>query len=281
MGPPNNADRHVAAAARPGAAAAPGTAPRHAPDGLTSLAGVIFDVPDVIYDATLWRRWLVQLLHRLGVEIAYASFAAAWDARLADVHCGRRDFDEALESHLLDCGLSWAQVDEVEAAGRIQRAKLEADARPFPGAVRVIEELARRRLCLAAWADLPLPAEGLAERLARWAPQARFEVALTSFDLEAAQPAAACYRALLAAMGLSGGQVLYVGHDTAHLAAAAAAGLQTAAFNHAPEARAEHLLAQFDDLLRIVPPRAAGPQPSLGSAAGSQGLPRPAETLKT
>ena len=32
----------------------------------TIVAGVVFDVPDVLYDATHWRRWLLQLVSRTG-----------------------------------------------------------------------------------------------------------------------------------------------------------------------------------------------------------------------
>lgn len=216
------------------------------------LGGIVFDVPDVLYDATLWRRWLLQLVGRLGVRVGHDEFFRAWDAHLVDVHRGRREYAEALETFLLECGLTWALVDEVEAASRIQRENLELDVRPLPGVTRVMDELARLGLSLAAWADTPHPADRLAERLERIVPSARFDAVLTSFDLECVQPAAECYRATIDALGLPAAQVVYVGHDTAHLAAAAAAGLRTAAFNFEPEARADHYLTRFEDLLAVV-----------------------------
>jgi hypothetical protein len=48
------------------------------------------------------------------------------------------------------------------------------------------------------------------------------------------------------------GEVLYVGHDAQHLAAAARAGMRTAAVNFAPGAQAEHLLARWEELLHVV-----------------------------
>jgi FMN phosphatase YigB (HAD superfamily) len=216
------------------------------------LAGIMLDVPDVLYDATLWQRWLFQLLVRMGAAANYAEFVRAWSETLVDVHRGRREYTEALQSFLLQLGLSWAQVDEIEAASRIQRRTLELDVRPLPGATRVIEELNRRKIPLVAWADTPHSAAKWAERLERIVPRAHFSAVLTSFDLECAQPAELCYRAALDVLDHNAGEVLYVGHDTQHLAAAARAGMRTAAVNFAANAQANHLLMRLEELLAVV-----------------------------
>ncbi len=111
---------------------------------LEPLGGIVLDVPDVLYDATLWRRWLFQLLGRLGIVLTYPDFDCDWNAQLVDVHRGRREYGEALQSFLLDQGLSWAQVDEIEAASGIQRRELELNVRPLAGTTRAIEALAAR-----------------------------------------------------------------------------------------------------------------------------------------
>lgn len=229
------------------------------------VGGVVFDAPDVLYDATHWRRWLFQLLVRFGAAGSYIEFCRQWDGELIDVHRGRREYAEALHALLLSRGLSWAQIDEIEAASRIQRQSLELDVRPLAGVVRVIGELGRRRLPLAAWADAPLSIVKLTERLERILPQASFAGVSTSFELECTQPEAACYQAMAQSLGLVPGEVLYVGHDAAHLAGARAAGMTTAAVNFEPAAQADYLLAQFDELVGIVEreqaaPRRANPQ---------------------
>ena len=33
------------------------------------VAGLVIDVPDVLYDATLWRRWLVRLVTQLNPDV--------------------------------------------------------------------------------------------------------------------------------------------------------------------------------------------------------------------
>jgi FMN phosphatase YigB (HAD superfamily) len=235
------------------------------------LAGIMLDVPDVLYDATLWQRWLFQLMVRMRVAVNYAEFAEAWAACLVDVHRGRREYSEALQSFLLELGLSWAQIDEIEAASRIQKRSVELDVRPLPGAARVVEELNRRKIPLVAWADTPHSAARWAERLERIVPRAQFAAVLTSFDLECTQPGESCYQAALDALRHPAGEVLYLGHDAQHLAAAAQAGMRTAAVNFAPGAQAEHLLARWEDLLGVVDRLSAATSPAvnLTSAAGA------------
>ncbi len=232
----------------PTAAGATSQGPRPAP----LLSGIVFDVPDVFYDATMWRRWLFQLLGRMGVAPSYADFNRAWEAQLVDVHRGRREYADALQCFLLGQRLSWAQVDEIEAACRIKRQQLELDVRPLLGVVRVVEELNRRKLALVAWADVPHSAAKLAERLDRLVPRGRFAAVLTSFELEYAQPAAECYRAAVEHLGCEPEQVLYVGHDAEHLAGAASCGLMTAAVNHEATARADFPLARLEEILALV-----------------------------
>ncbi len=216
------------------------------------LSGIVFDVPDVFYDATVWRRWLFQLLGRMGVSPCYADFHRAWEAQLVDVHRGRREYADALQRFLLGQGLSWAQVDEIEASSRIKRQQLELDVRPLLGVVRVVEELYRRKLPLVAWADVPHSAAKLAERLDRLVPRVCFSAALTSLELESAQPAVECYRAAVEHLRCEPEQVLYVGHDAEHLAGAANFGLRTAAVNHEATARADFLLSRLEELVPLV-----------------------------
>jgi FMN phosphatase YigB (HAD superfamily) len=217
--------------------------------------GLMFDMADVLYDDTRWRRWLLRLVNQLGVRVDYVDFFRAWDHDyLVDVNCGRREVAEALQAFLLASGVSWAQVDEVEAASRVQRQGFQLNVRPLPGVVSTIAQLCQWRLPLVAWADSTQTAAKLAERVERLSLAKRFQAVLSSFDLECAQPSPQCYQAALDVLGLSAPQVVYVGHDAEHLAAAKAAGLRTVAFNFQRPARADHYLTRFEDLLEVVNP---------------------------
>jgi FMN phosphatase YigB (HAD superfamily) len=201
----------------------------------------------------LWRRWLLQLVAKLGVRASYADFYREWDRDyLVDVHCGRREFAEAFHSFLLAAGLSWAQIDEIEAASRIQRQNFERDVRPLPGVVKTMAEIAALRLPMAALAAAPYTAARLAERLDRLGVGCHFQSVLSSLDLEMAPPAPPCYQRALDALRRSAEVVAYVGHDAEHLEGAKAAGLWTVAFNFPRHARADIYLTRFEDLLPLV-----------------------------
>ncbi len=220
------------------------------------VAGLVIDVPDVLYDATLWRRWLVRLVTQLNPAIHYTSFFQAWDRQyLVDVHCGRREFAEAFQSFLLAAGLSWAQIDEIEAASRLRRHNFEQNVRPLPGVVKTMARLEALGLPIVAWADAAYSGARLAECLERLGLSNQFIGVLTSFDLELAQPSTGCYLAALESLDLPACQTVYVGHDAGHLAAAAALGMPTIAFNAQPGAKADFCLTRFEDLLPLVESR--------------------------
>jgi FMN phosphatase YigB (HAD superfamily) len=217
------------------------------------LAGVVFDMADVLYDTTSWCRWLLQLLARMGVQAEYHTFCTAWQRDyLVDVQRGRREFSEAFEAFLFDTGLTWAQIDEVEAASRIRREELERDVRPLPCVAQTLQRLSAGGLCLGILANACCPASKLRDTLARLNIGEFFQSVCSSFDLEATTPSPQCYRAALDALQLDASQVAYVGHCDRALSGAASLGLRTVAFNTRPGSRADVQLTRFAELATIV-----------------------------
>ncbi len=220
-----------------------------------AIAALMIDTADVLYDASSWPRKLVRLVRRIGVEAEYEAFVDVWERNyLRDVYCGRRDYDEALQDCLLAAGLTWAQVDEVEAASRTERRDLNAKVRPLPGVVATITLLRRRGIRLVAWADADCPSEMVAERIERLGLAGQFDAVLSSFDLEAAQPSGQCYCAALSALKTPAERTAYVGHAADHLEGARSAGLRSIAFNYREGVAADIHLAAFGDLLDVLAP---------------------------
>jgi HAD superfamily hydrolase (TIGR01509 family) len=231
--------------------------------GLRPVRGLLFDPGDVLYDATLWRCWLLKLLARLGLRTSYRSFFYLWDHEyLADVYRGKRDFHQALELFLLAAGLSHGQIDEVEMACKRRRCQDEAAARPLAGVKATLRAARASGTVLGVLGNYEHPAAVLAGHLDQIGLGGLFDAVVSSFDLGATLPEPACYQAALAAMRLPPEQVAFVGHDSEELAGAARAGLQTVAFNFDAEARADVYLIRFDELLELVSaasrPAAAG-----------------------
>lgn len=221
-----------------------------------AISGLLFDMGDVLYDATLWRRWLLRVLSRLGLHTNYRSFYHVWDHDfLDDVHRGRREFSEAFGAFLRSAGLSAGQIDEVKAACQARRGQWEQTARLLPGVKATLTKLHASGVVMGVLSDSEHPAVVLLERLRRLGVGDFFKAVVSSTDLERIKPDPVCYRTVLEAMELSAEQVAFVGHDTEELAGAAKAGLSTIAFNYDPDAKADVFLARFEELLQLVTPR--------------------------
>ncbi len=103
---------------------------------------------NILYDDTVWRRWVLMLLSRLGLSTNYCSFFRLWDREYLDeVHRGRREFRQAFASFLRCAGLSSGQIDEVEAASHARRRQLEAHMPPPARRAKYPVAPAPARLC--------------------------------------------------------------------------------------------------------------------------------------
>lgn len=225
--------------------------------GPTPLAvqGLLFDMGDVLYDATAWRRWLVALVNRHGLAIGYDEFCGRWDREyLGDVHCQRRAYAEAFREFLQSLPLAAGLWREIEAASLAQKRHLEQSIRPLPGVRDTLAQLRRQPLRLGVLSDSESPASALVQRLQDLG-LGTFDAVVSSADLRAAKPAAEAYLAALAALRLPAEQVAFVGHDEDELVGAAAVGLPTIAFNFRGLVPAQRHLHRFEQLLSVVASR--------------------------
>ena len=213
----------------------------------------MFDMCNILYDNTVWRRWLLKVLSRIGVHTSYRMLFRVWDRDyLAAVHRGEISFPQAFESFLTSIGLSRGQIDEVKGACQSQRREFEATVRPLPGVKNTLMRLQASGLVLGAVGNSLYDAAALRQRLIRFGMERRFAAVISSIDLRSAMPEAVCYTTVAGQMGLPLGEIAFVGHDTAELAGARALGMQTLAFNYDPDAEADVFLGRFDELLSAV-----------------------------
>lgn len=221
-----------------------------------------FDAAGIIYDATLWRRNVWQVVWHLGLHVDYHRFFTPWDDHYAGcVNSGRREFAEAFEAFLLGGGLSWAQIDEVEAATRGSRLHLCRPAKPLPGVIRALDQLASAGINQLAFVDAPEAGPQIATCFKAWGLNS-LKCVITSLDVGIAQPGAACFRAMLEQLGNEPDQVLYVSQNGHHLTGAKRAGLMTLALGG--DASADVRIGGIEKLLRLIPSRfhSAGLKPA-------------------
>ncbi len=230
----------------------PGTAGAHFTEH-ARFDGLLFDMGDVLYDATVWRRWLFKLLRRIGLDIDYHRLFRIWDADfLESVHRGERPYGEGFTEFLASLGLSTAQIDEVHAASQLHKHDLESGARPFPGVRSTITRLSAAGTSLGVLSDSECTAIELERRLDRLGLGGRFPVIVSSIDLRRVKPDPVCYRTALSLMELPARQVAFIGHDVEELGGAKAVGMATIAFNRDPGASADFIIERFNELLRFV-----------------------------
>ena len=226
-----------------------------APDALRHLRGLMFDFGGVLYDDSVWRRWLLRLLSHLGLHTHYGSFVHVLEHEyMVDVYRGRESFCTAFTRFLRAAGLSSGQIDEVMAACQGQRRALEESTRPLPGVRCTIARLRRMGLTLGLLSDTELPAAELRARLEQFVPGSTFQAVVSSVDLGCTKPDSCCYRQVLDQMELGPDEVAYVGHDPAELAGARRVGMATIAFNAQPETVADVHLDRFEQLVDVVVP---------------------------
>ena len=109
-----------------------------------AVSGILFDMCNILYDDTVWRRWVLMLLSRLGLSTNYCSFFRLWDREYLDeVHRGQREFRQAFASFLRCAGLS---------TGRSTRSRRPVT--PGAGSWKPMPPLARR----AKYPVAPAPA---------------------------------------------------------------------------------------------------------------------------
>jgi FMN phosphatase YigB (HAD superfamily) len=105
---------------------------------------------------------------------------------------------------------------------------------------------------LGVLANAEEPAEQVGERLSRLGLAGQSRCVVSSYDLGAAMPDEAAYRAGLAALGLDAHETAFVGHASRRLAGAKRAGLRTIAVNYDPDAVADVFLGRFAELGAMV-----------------------------
>jgi phosphoglycolate phosphatase-like HAD superfamily hydrolase len=214
------------------------------------MEGVLFDL-GVLYDGTLWQRWLWRQVDRLGHPCEFQEFVRAWDERFQpDVNRGLRPFDEALSCFLLGRGLCPGAVAELVASGGQERKRIETQDRPLVGVAATLRRLSGAGFSLAVLADSDAPALALRQRLMRSGLGTCDLAVVTSRDVAAVQPEPAGYAACLEAVGKPASEVAYVGRDVNRLAGARKMGLETIALGGAADADVH--VRRFEDLLNVL-----------------------------
>ena len=220
---------------------------------LAAVGGLVFNLRNVLFDDTAWRRWLLQLVHRMGLHTHYDAFYRCWEVEyLPDVRCGKIEYWDALKQYLASAGMSRGQLTEVEAAGRLRRERFHQQVRPFPAVARTNGRLSQAGLRLIAVETGSGEMEDPLHPLRQCGLERSFHAVVNRPMVDASfDQVAQLYSDALASARLPGDRVAVIGQDPRELRTAAAVGIRTVAFNARRDAEADHYLAQFSNLPRL------------------------------
>jgi len=217
------------------------------------IGGLLIEYGGVLYDDTVWHRWLWQLLSRLGLQANFGAFFHVWkEDYLDDIHLGRRELCEALRCFLLSAGLSRGQTDEVVTACRSRRMQLEEETKPLPAVKPTLRHFQKTGIALVASGESEHSAETLRCRLRKSGLDELFGAVVSSSGLGAVKPNPISYLAAIEELKLSAQNVAYVGHDAKALQGAAQVGMYTIAFNFDQDVEADAYLHHFEKLAEAV-----------------------------
>ena len=212
---------------------------------------VIFDMGDIFFDATIWRRWLAEHLQALGTEIDYPGLCRSWDAKLVDVYMGRRVYWDAFCEFLGELGLRSGDIEHTIAACRQKAAEIE-NRTLFDGVAETLRQLSQKRVKLAVLSDTESHESRVRQRLADLGIEKRFDAVVTSIDIGHVKPEPAAFAAVLDRLKVEAGASIFVGHDCDELEGAMRCGLTAVAFNYHDDVPANHYIEHFSQLIELV-----------------------------
>ncbi len=216
---------------------------------LRYLEHVVIEPAGILYDSSLWTRWLLALLSRMGWRSSFRPFAHVLRLEcLQEVYSGRCSRDVALRNFLRGLGLNMGQAAEVLAASGAWRRQLDGSLRPLPGVRKAITLLQQAGVRISILADSEETAAGMSQRLQGLGFQCEPSVVQTSRDFGCTKPDLRCYQALQSTLACERRGLAFVGHDANDLAAATSLGWLSVACHHEPSVEAHLHLNRLEDL---------------------------------
>jgi FMN phosphatase YigB (HAD superfamily) len=223
-------------------------------DDRPPITGLLIDPENVLYDATLWRRWLRQVLVRMGVAATFPDFFVPWDRGFRrEVDLGRCEFWEAFGKFLSQAGLTAGQIAEVLAAGKRRKSRFESEVRPLPGVKETLERIAAAGVALYVLTNAARTFDDLAGDFEVLGLPNVFHAGATSLDLGRVMPSSRSYCQALTRFGLAASETLFVAGQSRLLKGAQRCGMQTAGFNEDRVSPGAVSLERFSDLTRLIP----------------------------
>ena len=221
------------------------------------INAILFDMGDMLFDATYWRKWLYQEILRnhipaINLPRDYPRFIFLWEKFLEEAELGRTDYESAFEQFILSLGFSYPQFQNIQTESLKQRKEIEKNRKLFPGVSETLRRLKEMRIKLAILTDTATPEAGTRERLRKLGIESFFDAVVCSVDIHHKKPGFWSYQTAIERIGTTRKETIFVGHDRDELFGARAFGLTTIAYNSENPGQANYVIQDFPELIPIV-----------------------------
>lgn len=208
---------------------------------------MIFDNGDILYDASVWRRWLHGELLCNDVRISFDDMIAAWETALLEVYQGRVPYWERFEAFILAMNVKCPSA--IIKSAKAKAIDVQQVRHPMPGVKETIPVLRQRGVRLAVLSDTEGGEAAVREILRQLEIEQFFDVVVASSDIGFTKPDPKAFEHAVRALKLNFAECAFVAHDADELAGAKDVGLFAIAFNDAPAAPRDATVNKFSELL--------------------------------
>ncbi len=213
-----------------------------------SKKALIFDVGDILYDASVWRKWLALELHSRGLDVTYTRLVEAWESLLVDVYKGNAEYWSRFRTLMQQFALPESELDEMEKTARQKGREVQVDRVPMPQVPETLSNLFRRGIRLCALSDTESGEAGIRKTLNQLGIESYFHAVVSSADIGHAKPEPAAFDYAIEKTGLPKFDCAFVAHDIDELQGAQAHDLYAIAYNYHPDAPADIYISDFSQL---------------------------------
>ena len=218
----------------------------------STMKALIFDVGDILYDASLWRRWLAVELSQYGETVTYDRLVETWERFLVPVYKAKQDYWSAFEAMLSEFGLDESQSPALIAKAKEKGQAVQVDRCPMPEVPETLAALQSAGIKLIALSDNESGETGVRKTLNQLGIEQYFDAVVSSFSIGHVKPEPEAFDYAIAQSGYTKAECGFVAHDIDELEGAQAHNLLAIGYNYHPDAPADKFIENFGQLMEVV-----------------------------
>lgn len=216
------------------------------------IKAIIFDMGDIFYDATVWRRSIYKKLKAMGYMEDYDSLFDKWDRLLIETHLGIQKYEDLFKKFILSLGFSKEQLIEIESHSNEIQKQVEENRCLFEGVKETLSELKKRGFRLAVLSNTESSESKNRERMRRLNINQYFDYVVCSVDIGYVKPQPEAFQIVLDKLRVDQDESIYVAHDFDELRGARKFGLKCIAFNYKETVSADWHIEKFCEIIHAV-----------------------------